>query len=82
MLSHTVYEIITNQIKCQKFYLELKVKVKEEKNGICDFSEVYLPGNIRLCKRIHKHTQQEAWVMTLGKFCKADLPKNDTNFEI
>ena len=36
-LSVTIYEIFAKQIKCPKFDLKMKIKVKEEKTGVAPF---------------------------------------------
>ena len=34
-LSLMIYEIFTNQIKCQKFDVKMKMEVNEDKNWTC-----------------------------------------------
>ena len=64
-LSLTIYEIFTNQIECQKFYLDNEGQ--EEKWDMChstgnvrfDIDELFrilLSGNIHLRKRQQTHT--------------------------
>ena len=53
-LSVKISEIFANETKCQKFDLEMKLHVKEEKHTTYDIrcwrfcSEFELPGNMRL----------------------------------
>ena len=35
-LSLTIYEIFANQIKCPNFDIEMKVKMKDEKDRLCN----------------------------------------------
>ena len=80
VLSLTIYEIFTTQIKCQKFDIEVEAHDQRAENEIwhhstgnvrCDFfSEFYLPRNIRLPNQVtytYTHTYSERQGTAIGK---------------
>ena len=58
----------------------MKVKVKDEKNGICIirlemFEYIQMNTETYVYAKGYTNTQRETGVMTMGKISKADLPK-------
>ena len=88
-LSIIVYEILANQVNCRKFDLTMKVIVTEKNGTLRHWTGnlwfymsgfflhfIYLVTYVCAKGYTSTHTQRETGVTTIGKICKADLPKN------